>query len=393
MRAPPRRLEQGVRRLRDRPAPGEGEAVERAWRVVEAAYAERTAPAFRRRRGLRVVVAAVGAAAVALAAALTPAGAEVGDWIGERFASEREPAVPALAGLPAGGDVLTLTGDGAFVVHPDGALRRLGDFSDAGWSPHGLHVIGVDGRRLVAVTPTGTVKWTLPRPRAPHDPAWALGAGERVAYLEAGTLRVVIGDGTGDRLLRRRAAAVTPAWRPGTRYVLAYAGAGGLIETVHVDSGRRMWAIRAAERPVALAWSRDGSRLAALFERSLHVYDRAGRRLAVRELPGAGRAVALALHPSGRRAAVTVAGRAGARVLAIPLASERAARLLSGGPGRVEGAAWSPDGRRLVVAWREADQWLLLGPGRRVRAMSGVTAEFGNGAGFPRVAGWCCPAS
>jgi hypothetical protein len=384
-----RDVERRVRRLRERPMPGEAEAVDRAWRVVKAAYTERTAPVFRRRRGLRLAAAAC-VAVVALAAALTPAGAEVGDWIGERFAAERDPVVPALAGLPEGGDVLTLTADGAWVVHPDGGLRRLGDFSEAGWSPHGLHVVGVEGRRLLAVTPTGSVKWTLPRPLAPHHPAWALGAGERVAYLEGGTLRVVVGDGTGDRLLRRRAAPVTPAWRPGNRYVLTYAGAGGLIETVDVDSGHRLWATTAVEQPLALAWSRDGSRLVALFERSLNAYDRAGRRVVARELPAPGRAEALALHPSGRRAAVTVAGRAGDRVLAIPLAGARPPRLLSAGPGRVEGTAWSPDGRRLVVAWREADQWLLLGPGGRVRALPGVTAEFGDGAGFPRVAGWCC---
>jgi hypothetical protein len=85
---------------------------------------------------------------------------------------------------------------------------------------------------------------------------------------------------------------------------------------------------------------------------------------------------------------VTVAARSGTRVL--ELAGGRPPRLLSAGPGRVEGIDWSPDGRRLVVAWREADQWLLLGPRGQVRALPGVTGEFGDGAGFPRVAGWCC---
>jgi hypothetical protein len=100
---------------------------------------------------------------------------------------------------------------------------------------------------------------------------------------------------------------------------------------------------------------------------------------------------ALALHPSGGRAAVTVADRAGTRVLAVPLTAGGRPRPLVTGLGRVRGIAWSPDGRRLLVASRDTDQWLLVGPGRRVRPLSGVSGELGAGAGFPRVAGWCCP--
>jgi hypothetical protein len=379
-----RDAESRLRRLPDRPAPRESEAADRAWRVVEAAYAERPPRAPRRRTALRLALAAA-VVAVGLAAALTPAGAKVGDWIQERLSSDAVTEVPAFAGLPAGGEVLAVSDEGAWVVYPDGALQRVGSLSEAGWSPHGLHVVGVRGRRLAAVTPTGTVKWTLARPRAVHHPAWSRRQGFRVAYLEGRTLRVVAGDGTDDHLVRRGAAPVTPAWRTG--YVLTYAAARGRIETLEVDSGRRVWARRVADRPIGLAWTADGRRLVSLSATGLRVYDRGGRLVLVKRLQGAR---ALALHPSGRRAAVTVAGRGGTGVLAVPLRAERRQHLLVTGLGRVDGIAWSPNGRRLLVASRDTDQWLLIGPGRRVRPLSGVSGELGAGAGFPRVAGWCC---
>ena len=58
--------------------------------------------------------------------------------------------------------------------------------------------------------------------------------------------------------------------------------------------------------------------------------------------------------------------------------------------GNVDGIAWSQDGRRLLLGWRGADQWLLLGPGGRIRAMHAVSSELGSAGGFPRVTGWCC---
>jgi WD40 repeat protein len=283
--------------------------------------------------------------------------------------------------------VLAVSDGGAWVVSPDGGLQRLGGFSEAGWSPHGLHVVGVRGRRLEAVTPTGTLKWTVARPRPVHDPAWSPGDGFRVAYLAGDALRVVAGDGTGDHPVRRHAAPPTPAWRPGGGYVLTYSHSRGSIETVEADRARRVWARRTADRPIALAWTGDGRRLVVLSASGLHVYDRAGRPVLAKRLSGAR---ALALHPSGRRAAVTAAGRGGTRVLTVPLSARGRPRPLISGLGRVEGIAWSPDGRRLLLASRDTDEWLLVGAGRRVRPLSGVSGELGAGAGFPGVAGWCC---
>jgi hypothetical protein len=382
-------------RLREQPLPGEGEAAARSWPVVEAALAERGPAARPRRVVLRLAIVAA-LLCVGLVAALTPAGAEVGHWIEDRFADRGDPSGPAFAGLPAGGQVLTLSRTGAYAIDADGGSQWLGSFSEAGWSPRGKHVVGVNGRRVSAVDPTGIVKWTLARQQRVHHPAWSTGLGFAVAYLEGRTLRVVAGTGdpSTDRALRRGAAAVTPAWRPRSDQILTYATAGGAIETLDVVSGRALWRARsgASGPPVALAWSRSGRRLVALSSRSVTVLDVSGHVLRTIALPAAG--LELALHPSGGRAAVVVGGAGadggGTRVLDVPLrGAGRPRQLFQGG---VDGLAWSRDGRRLLVAWRDADEWLLLGPGGRVRrALHGVSGELGTAGGFPRVAGWCCP--
>jgi hypothetical protein len=376
-------------RIREQPLPGEAEAAARSWPVVEAALAER-APA-RRPRGLVPRLALVAAAlTVGLVAALTPAGAEVGDWIGDRFADRPDSAPPAFAHLPAGASVLAVSRSGAYAVHAEG-WRRLGSFSDVAWSPHGLHVVGVQGRRVVAVNPAGRQKWSVTRPGAVRHPAWSTGDGFFVAYLEGTVLRAVGGDGAGDAPLRRGAAAVTPAWRPHAGNVLVYARERGGLEAVDVDAGVTLWRVAARaglERPRQLAWSRDGRRLAALSPGALTLLDGDGRMLRTVTLPG--RARQLALHPTGGRAAVAVAGAGGTRVLDVPLS--RAGRPRQLFQGDVDGLAWSRDGRRLLLAWRDADEWLLLGPNGRVRrALHGVSAELGAAGGFPRLAGWCCP--
>ena len=327
---------------------------------------------------------------VGLVAALTPAGAEVGDWIGDRFADSAAPVRPAFAELPPGASVLAVSRSGAYAIHADG-WRRLGSFSDAGWSPRGLHVVGVDGHRVVAVDPAGTQKWSVTRPGRVHHPAWSTGDGFFVAYLDGHMLRTVGGNGAGDAALRRHAAAVTPAWRPHADHVLVYARERSGLEAVDVDARSTLWRVTgrpSLERTRQLAWSRDGRRLAALSARALTVLDANGRVLRTLELPG--RARQMALHPSGERAAVVVAGADGARVLDVPLSGTGRPGLLF--QGDVDGLAWSRDGRQLLLAWRDADQWLLLGPNGRVRrALHGVSAELGAAGGFPRLAGWCCP--
>ena len=234
-------------RVREQPLPGEAEAAARVWPVVEAALAER-APRRQRRAPLRLALVAA-LLGIGLVAALSPAGAEVGDWIGDRI--ERDaPRTPAFASLPEGGSVLAITRTGAYAVRPDGNTQHLGSFTDAAWSPRGLHVVGVDGSRVVAVDPLGTTKWTIARPSRVHRPAWSLGEGFAVAYLQG---QRPAGRGRATAIRRRTGVceeapprsrlhgvrAATACWRSRPE--------AAAVEAIDVETGRTLW--RASVRP------------------------------------------------------------------------------------------------------------------------------------------------
>jgi hypothetical protein len=392
-----RELEQRLRReLREHAAPGELAAGRRSWAVVEAAFAGR-APAARRTRPFLRIALVAALIAVGLVAALTPAGAEVGNWIEERIGLGPEESQPTLRGFP-GGRLLALSDSGAWVVHPDGAMRRLGDYTDVGWSPNGLFVVATRGHRITAVEPDGDPRWSLTRPGRLGSPAWSPGDGFRVAYLERArgrtSLRVVDGSGRVDHLVARGVAAVRPAWRPRRGYVVSFAAArSGSIRTVDADSGRLLWAARTGAVTLALAWTRDGRRLVALLPTALRIYRRDGSLLAERRLPAGTRARTMAVHPGGERAAVTVRRPEVSSVLSLRLVRGLGPpRELFTGPGTFSDLAWSPGGRRLLLGWPEANQWLLVG-GQRPRAFARVSRQFdpgASGARFPRLAGWCC---
>jgi len=376
--------------VREQPLPGEAEAAARSWAVVEAALEARRAAdaAARRRRMLPRLALVAVVAGCALLAALTPAGA----WLGERFEDDRGPRPPGFAALPQGGSVLTINRTGAYAVDDEGGSQRLGSFTQAGWSPRGKHVVGVDGRRLVAVTPTGTLKWTLVRPRRVHHPAWSLDQGFAVAYLEGSALRVIAGDGdpATHRLVRRGVAPVTPAWRPGSDTLLTYAAAGGGVETVDVTTGATLWRSQlAGVRALAAA---PGGRVVALTPRGVTILGRRGHPVLTELLPGAGQE--LAVDPRGLRAAVSLRSGAGARVVEVPLGhptEEPGVEVKPLFQGDVDGIAWSADGLHLLVGWRGADQWLLFDATGNVSALHDVSAELGAAGGFPRVVAWCCP--
>jgi hypothetical protein len=146
-----------------------------------------------------------------------------------------EESAPALFALPAEGRLLVTADSGAWVVEEDGSKRLLGPYREAAWSPFGRFVVGARANELAALTPDGEVRWTLARPDV-RLPRWGgTRSDTRVAYFSRGRLRVVGGDGEGDRLVDGAAALRAPEWRPG--HVLVYERRGGGVRAVDVDTG------------------------------------------------------------------------------------------------------------------------------------------------------------
>jgi hypothetical protein len=347
--------------------PAEHEARQRAWHMVRAAYVERGHVP---RRHLQLVPAVALGLAVALAAvALTPPGRAVVD--GVRKAIGIESAEEALFSLPAPGRLLVLSDAGAWAVADDGSERRLGDYRAATCSPFGRFVAAAGANQLVALEPDGDVRWKLARPGA-RAPDWGGTLTDtRIAYVSRGEIRVVAGDGTGDRALVPGHAA---AWVPGSVRMLAVAGPSG-VSLVDAESRRPRWTTQVAADE--LGWSADGTRLLALAAGRYTVLSAAGKVLAT------GPAASAAFAPRGHALAV---------VRRTPTGSELAVdgRLRFQGTGTFADASWSPDGRWLAVSWPEADQLLLVrtaGP-RTIRAAANVSSQF-ESASPPRLTGWC----
>ena len=235
--------------------PDEHEARERSWAVVSAAFAERE-PQPRRRSWQPV--AAVALAVVVLAGLLSPPGRAVLDEI--RQVVGVEGSAPALFSLPAPGRLLVTAGSGVWIVDEDGSKRLLGDYREASWSPFGRFVVAARANELAALAADGTVRWSLARPDV-RLPRWGGSRTDtRIAYLSRGQLRVVGGDGKGDRLLDARRAERAPVWLPGGGHRLAYATRDGSVRVVDVDTGAvidRDAPARLLEPPAATA-SPDG---------------------------------------------------------------------------------------------------------------------------------------
>jgi hypothetical protein len=358
--------------------PGEHDARVRSWEVVRAAFAERE-PVRRRARLARPVLVLAVLAALA-AAALSPPGEAVIDRLREAIGVEN--AEEALFSLPTGGRLLVESADGPWIVQPDGSKRRLGAYREASWSPFGRFVVVARRDELAALEPDGDVRWSLARPDV-RAPRWGgTRTDTRIAYRSRDGLRVVAGDGEGDReACARVVAPVAPAWRPGLPHTLAFVAPGEVVEVYETDRCRQL--LRVSVRGArSLTWSADGSRLLVVARDRLLVYER-GRPRPV-DVTVARGVTQAELSPDGRRLARLV------------VRGERSelfveGRLLFTGPGRFTDLAWAPDGSLLLVAWKDADQWVFVPTDGRgsVRAVSGISAQFGGS--FPRVAGWCCP--
>jgi hypothetical protein len=362
--------------------PGEHEARERTWVVVESAFAERQ-PVPRSSHWPRVAAIAVALAAL-LAAVASPPGQAVLDEIREVVGVER--AQPALFSLPAPGRLLVASDAGVWVVQGDGSKRLLGDYREASWSPFGRFVVAARENELAALEPDGHVRWTLAR-RDVRFPRWTGSETDtRIAYADRTGIRIVPGDGSGDRLLVPGAGGPL-AWRPGAAFQLAYADRRGRVVLIDAQTGRVLWRSRPDGLVVDLEWSSDGRRVVARRMRArddLAVYTAQGALYTGFRTPR-GTVTAGALRPGSHVQAVALHVNGQARLLMPGVRRDALS-----GPGELTSLAWSPTGTWLLATWPTADQFVFVrSDGTRIRAVSNVSDQF-RSRSSPRIEGWCC---
>ncbi len=397
-----KRTENRVRSvLLDLEAPDEQLAEERGRQVVEAAFDEHEPAAPRSATSRRVILAGLAAAAVA-GFALTPAGADVREWIADTVDPGEENAEPRLTSLPTPGSVLVEAPSGAWVIREDGAKRRLGEYDHATWSPNGRFVGVSDGQELRAIDPAGNFRWSIEAPKDVDGIDWSSDEGFRVAYLAGDQVRTVAGDGTGDKFLVGPVEAVTPAWHPedddeSAIHELTYVDASNRVVLIDADTERVVWRTGEYTAPIhSLEWSADGERLLVVAGDFATIQDdRGGPALKGPVATGVEHA---AISPDGSEVAVVGAGPRGTE---LSLYSDTAPvrRLYSSGrqnpDSRFGAPVFSPDGEWILLPWPEADQWLFVNTrDERVTAVADIARQFdadGKGqARFPQVAGWCC---
>lgn len=358
-------------------APHEHEAGERAWEVVRDAYETREPLTWPRRHARPLVAGALIAAVIA--AVLSPPGRSVVRSFRKAVGVER--AEPALFSLPAPGQLLVTSPQGAWLVRADGSKRLLGRYRDATFSPHGLFIAATRENELVALDPKGEVRWTLARP-GPRFPAWAgTRTDTRIAYLSAGHLHVVAGDGTGDRTFGP-AAPVAPAWRPGSGHVLAYSD-GERAMVLDADTRVVILRLRLHAGTWKLAWSSDGRLLLALAARGLRIFEPTGKLVLARNSESRP-FVDAAFEPRTHR--VVALREYGFQSEVV---SALTGRVVFRGTGTFGQLSWAPRRHWLLVTWPTANQWVFLRtrPSRRIVGASRIASQFG---GFARVSGWCC---
>lgn len=412
------------RALWDVPIPEPAEAEERGQRIVASAFAERprelsTSSRYsrgNRHRPLPRLALGLSLAAVLAVLLLSPAGAAVRDWVDDALTASTPRPEPTLARVPGGGSLLVQTGEGPVVVQPDGSRKLLGDYEGATWSPRGLFVAAVKKRTLTAMEPDGTPRWSLTAAQRVAAPRWSP-SGERIVYRSGFDLRVVAGDGTEDRLLAGSTAAgtppdarispayVPPAWSPTGEDALAYVTGASRLRILDSETGAVLAAAPALQRITWMDWADGGRKILEASPGTLRL--RPVLRAGHPSRPGLGVAqrlpvppgatvndVALAPQRSLVAASVTYWRKHGTYSEVIVYRPGKGSRTLISVPGSLWQVEWSPDGKRLLVAWPGANQWLFLplgrGRGSAIANISRAIAPSGRPTSFPELAGWCC---
>jgi len=197
--------------------PDELEAERSAWAMVRSSFEEREPLTWQQRNRRPLLLAAAVLVVLLLALISSPGRALVGSVHDAVTSDDAPPPKPALTALPAPGQLLVNSSTGPWIVQQDGSMRKLGPWWEASWSPNALHVAVTRAHRLAALTPDGTIRWSLARNRLLRGARWSLEPPAqccRIAYLNGRELRVVAGDGTGDAPLRNVVGSTPPAWRP-----------------------------------------------------------------------------------------------------------------------------------------------------------------------------------
>ena len=357
-------------------------ARDRAREVVLAAFEAREPVVRPNRTRLILATAALTLVAIALAVA-SPPGQAVVDRVREVVGVDR--AAPALFSLPAQGRLLVASDVGVWVVESNGKKRLLDGYRDGAWSPFGRFVVATRENELAALEPDGDVRWTLAR-RNVRFPRWTGSETDtRIAYVTGRALRVVGGDGRGDRPLAGTVRPVAPSWRPGGGYVVTYVDGANRVVTLDTVRRQTLWRATSRGAVEALEWSSDGRRLHVLRAGRVDVLTREGRSWTGLR-PARGEVTAEAIIPGSHAYAAAVAQGARSDVV---LVREGGGRIFAG-EGRFTDLAWSPDSHWLLVSSPQADQWVFVRPSTgRIEAISDVSSQF-RSQSFPRVEDWCC---
>jgi hypothetical protein len=413
--------------LREAPIPTPTDGEERGLRVVAAAFEQRPGEqgqgAENRLPSLPRLALGLALATLVAALLLSPAGADVRDWVDDAFTASVPRPEPTLARVPGGGRLLVRTGEGIVVVQPDGERRLLGDYETASWSPHGLFVAAAKGRTLSALEPDGTPRWSITSGervafpgRLVAAPAWSP-SGERIAYRSGFDLRVIAGDGTEDRLLagsidagtsadaRISPAYVPPVWSPTGEDELAYVTGAARLRILDSETGAVLAGAPALGRIAWMDWADGGRKILEASRGTVRLRPvwRAGHP----SRPALGEARRLPLPPGATindaalapqrplvAASVTYWRKHGTYSEVLIYRPGRGPQTLLSVPGSLWQVEWSPDGKRLLVAWPGANQWLFLplgrGKGRAIANISRAIAPSGRPTSFPELEGWCC---